>query len=96
MLFPPTLQTTCADGSTVLGRKRRAADDKQEENTGFEDIAVGSTISITTEEVVIQSRFYLTLQPVLSKHLRDNQNLFLLNTAMSMCLPVLRPEHMLA
>ena len=49
-----SFQSTCSDGSSGWGRKRRAADEDPEEDTGFEDIAVGSAISITADEVVIE------------------------------------------
>ena len=52
------LQTTCSDSNDGWGRKRRQADGK---GSGVEDIAAGSTISISTEEVVIESKCRLLM-----------------------------------
>ena len=41
-------QSTCADGTSVQGRKKRQASDD-----GIEDISVGSMIEISAEEVVL-------------------------------------------
>ncbi|XP_053383680.1 uncharacterized protein LOC123535911 [Mercenaria mercenaria] len=47
--------TTCVDGIDSYGRKKRAIAKRQAEENAVEDISVGSSISIATEEVVIQS-----------------------------------------
>lgn len=44
--------TTCADSSQSYGRKKRQA---EEDPSGLENINVGSSISITTDEVVIEA-----------------------------------------
>lgn len=44
--------TTCGDGSQSYGRRKRQAED---DDAGLENINVGSSISITTDEVVIQA-----------------------------------------
>ncbi|XP_045177273.2 uncharacterized protein LOC123537539 [Mercenaria mercenaria] len=60
--------TTCSDGIDSYGRKKRAIAKRQAEDNAVEDISVGSSISIATEEVVIQSpedNNSLSLSPLL-------------------------------
>ncbi|XP_060603786.1 uncharacterized protein LOC132756671 isoform X2 [Ruditapes philippinarum] len=47
--------TTCSDGFVSYGRKKRALAKRQAEENNMEDISVGSSISITTDEVTIES-----------------------------------------
>lgn len=48
--------TTCGDGSSSYGRKKRGIEKRQAaDDNVVEDISVGSSISITTEEVVIEA-----------------------------------------
>lgn len=50
------IQTTCSDGIDSYGRKKRAIAKRQAEENDVEDISVGSSISISTEEVIIESK----------------------------------------
>ncbi|KAH3752848.1 hypothetical protein DPMN_187474 [Dreissena polymorpha] len=54
MLTRP-LQTTCTDGETSYGRKKRNVAKRQTpEDSGIDNISVGSALSITTEEVIVE------------------------------------------
>ena len=56
------MQTTCSDGIDSYGRKKRAIAKRQAEENDVEDISVGSSISITTEEVTIESKYTAVLK----------------------------------
>jgi len=47
--------TTCGDGSTSYGRKKRDITKRQADDSGIEDVSVGSSIAISTDQVVIES-----------------------------------------